>query len=180
MKKQVFPSAYKSITFAVWAALLSILPFSLTAHAQKSNCSIGQNGGVYTALCPETNDSGYFYNFVNGGWQRVAYYKGASTNLVYTYLSAYQVWFATNRATGEQYINTSTGWMTVHEFQALVSLSELARVANTAPNSVNSGGISGVNTGGMNTNSLPYINGTSAVMTTFFNTQRSFQPYLIP
>src|SRR5207245_10263217 len=108
MKKQVFPSAYKSITFAVWAALLSFLPFSATAHAQKSNCSIGQNGGGYTALFPETNDSGYFYNFVNGGWQRVAYYKRASNNLVYTYLSANQVWFASHRATGEQYDHNST------------------------------------------------------------------------
>ena len=37
-----------------------------------------------------------------------------------------------------------------------------------------------MNTGGASANSLPYVNGTSAVLNTFINTQNSVSHYVIP
>ena len=116
----------KSYAFAL-AALLSTLLFAFGAQAQ-SNCRYGQSGGMYTATCAATNDSGYVYHYHNG-WQAVA---------SYSYNYSQKLWILTDRA-GVAYVLTTKGWVAANEYNALAALNALAQSSN-APAAQNLGG----------------------------------------
>ncbi len=76
-----------SLAFAA-AVLTFLLTGAVTAQAQ-NNC-YGQYG--YFTACWANNDSGYIYKQINGRWHYMSYFKGASTNAIYTYDYASRQW----------------------------------------------------------------------------------------
>ncbi len=100
-----------SVAFA--AAILTVLFTSAsTAQAQNGKCFYNSNAAATatSATCPINNDSGYYYQKTNRGWQPVSYYKGASTNILYVYAYALRRWGAIAMPKGVVYIQTTSGW----------------------------------------------------------------------
>ncbi len=100
------------------AAILTVL-FSGAdvAQAQTDNCIYRSN---VEATCPIDNDSGYYYEKINGRWQPISYYKGASTNTLYVYLYAQRLWGALDKNSPVVYIRTNSGWMDILEYEKAV------------------------------------------------------------
>jgi len=105
-----------SVAFAAVAIFTVLLSGAGTAQAQNVKCyynDAGVQAVPYTrtsATCPINNDSGYYYQKTNRGWQLVSYYKGASTNILYVYAYALRRWGAIEMTKGVVYIRTTSGW----------------------------------------------------------------------
>ena len=96
-----------------FAAVLTVLFIGAgTAQAQSGTCFYNSNvtASATTADCPIDNDSGYYYQKTNRGWEPVSYYHGASTNILYVYAYALRRWGAMEMTKGAVYIQTASGW----------------------------------------------------------------------
>lgn len=140
-KETVVKSARKyftSVALTVAAVLTILFTSTGTAQAQNDRCYYERDGSIIKIYCPIDNDSGYYYNQINGRWVRTHYYKGASTNILYQQDLASGTWYALDKATRVLYLQTPSGWVNAIDYlRALLANYQNTVAANSRAGSSN-------------------------------------------